>query len=104
MLSVAAVAVTDSNEANLGTMRGRIVDNSNQVLPGATVMIENLHTGVVSDANGFYTIPNLKPGVYTVKVSYVGYQPTTAKLTISAEKTEVKDFVLSEEWSLRALR
>ena len=74
MLSVAAVAVTDSNEANLGTMRGRIVDNSNQVLPGATVMIESLHTGVVSDANGFYTIPNLKPGVYTVKVSYVGYQ------------------------------
>ena len=49
MLSVAAVAVTDSNEANLGTMRGRIVDNSNQVLPGATVMIESLHTGVVSN-------------------------------------------------------
>ena len=103
MLSVAAVAVTDSNEANLGTMRGRIVDNSNQVLPGATVMIENLHTGVVSDANGFYTIPNLKPGVYTVKVSYVGYQPTTAKLTISAEKTEVKDFVLSEGMELKGV-
>lgn len=103
MLSVAAVAVTDSNEANLGTMRGRIVDNSNQVLPGATVMIESLHTGVVSDANGFYTIPNLKPGVYTVKVSYVGYQPTTAKLTISAEKTEVKDFVLSEGMELKGV-
>ena len=66
-------------------------------------MIESLHTGVVSDANGFYTIPNLKPGVYTVKVSYVGYQPTTAKLTISAEKTEVKDFVLSEGMELKGV-
>ena len=35
--------------------------------------IEKLHTGVTSDVNGFYTFPNLDPGTYTVKVSYVGY-------------------------------
>lgn len=103
MLSASLSAVPDSNVAALGTMRGRVVDSGNQVLPGATVTIDGLHTGVVSDANGFYTITNLKPGVYTVKVTYVGYEPVTAKLTVQPEKTEVKDFVLSEGVELKGV-
>lgn len=94
MLGVTALADPDSNETASGVMRGRIVDAQNQVLPGATVMIESLHTGVVSDVNGYYTLTNLKPGTYTVKVSYVGYQPKTMQLTISSERTAVQDFVL----------
>lgn len=103
MMAVAVVAAPDPTEARLGTMRGRIVDTDNQVLPGATVMIESLHTGVVSDVNGFYTISNLKPGTYTVKVSYVGYQPMEAKMTVSADRTEVKDFTLSEGMELKGV-
>lgn len=44
-------------------IHGRIVDSGRQVLPGASVFVEKLHTGVVSDINGFYTLPNLRPGV-----------------------------------------
>ena len=58
----------------MGTITGRITDADRQVLPGATIMIEELHTGVTSDVNGFYTLANLKPGTYKVKVSYVGYE------------------------------
>ncbi len=96
MLGATAFAAPDSNEAAFGVMRGRIVDAQNQVLPGATVMIESLHTGVVSDVNGYYTLTNLKPGTYIVKVSYVGYQPKTMKLTVTPENTAVQDFVLSD--------
>lgn len=96
VLSASAFAVPDSNEAALGVMRGRIVDAQNQVLPGATVMIESLHTGVVSDVNGYYTLTNLKPGTYIVKVTYVGYQPKTMKLTVQPDKTAVQDFVLTD--------
>ena len=84
-------------------MRGRVVDTQNQVLPGATVMIESLHTGVVSDVNGYYTLANLKPGTYVVKVSYVGYEPKTMKLTISPDKTAVHDFVLSDGVELQGI-
>lgn len=59
-------------------------------------MIESLHTGVVSDVNGYYTLANLKPGTYKVKVTYVGYEPKTITLTVSPDKTEVHDFVLSD--------
>lgn len=102
-MSATAFAAPDSNEAALGVMRGRVVDTQNQVLPGATVMIESLHTGVVSDINGYYTLANLKPGTYIVKVSYVGYEPKTMKLTISPDKTAVQDFVLSDGVELQGI-
>ena len=64
--------------------------------PGASIYIEKLHTGVTSDVNGFYTFPNLDPGTYTVKVSYVGYSPVELKITIPAGRTLEKDVVLNE--------
>ena len=75
LLFAAASNTTMADEkANIvkqGTVRGRIIDVTKQTLPGASIYIEKLHTGVTSDVNGFYTFPNLDPGTYTVKVSYV---------------------------------
>ena len=84
------------NAAKQGTIRGRIVDTSKQILPGASIYIEKLHTGVTSDVNGYYTFANLTPGTYTVKVSYVGYSPVEMKITIPAGRTLEKDVVLNE--------
>lgn len=95
-MSLCINAAPDSKDVAFGTVRGRIVDTENHVLPGATVMIENLKTGVVSDINGYYTVHNLAPGTYTVKVSYVGYAPKTAVMTVAPDKTAVLDFVLTE--------
>ena len=91
LLFAAASNTTMADEkANIvkqGTVRGRIIDVTKQTLPGASIYIEKLHTGVTSDVNGFYTFPNLDPGTYTVKVSYVGYSPVELKITIPAGRT-----------------
>lgn len=79
-----------------GTVRGRIVDGSKQILPGASIYVDKLHTGVTSDINGFYTLPNLDPGTYTLKVSYVGYDPVLINITIPEGKTLEKDVVMKE--------
>ena len=70
-----------------GTISGRVIDNAQQTLPGASIYIEKLHTGVVSDIDGFYSLPNLEPGEYIVKVTYVGYEPIEMKLTVPEGKT-----------------
>lgn len=97
-MGVSGVSLADekANETKQGTIRGRIVDASKQILPGASVYIEKLHTGVTSDVNGFYTFSNLDPGTYTVKVTYVGYTPVEMKITIPEGKTLDKDVVLNE--------
>lgn len=85
-------AMTCSAEVNenpeMGNIRGRITDTEKQALPGATVMIEDLHTGVTSDINGYYSLPNLKPGTYKVKITYVGYSPKTYTIKVGKKSIE----------------
>lgn len=94
--NLAAMADKKANDTKQGTVRGRIIDNAHQTLPGASIYIEKLHTGVTSDINGFYTFANIAPGTYKVKVSYVGYSPVELTITIPAGRTLERDVVLNE--------
>ncbi len=104
LFSIAATPLwADGNDAvsSKGTIRGRIIDNAKQTLPGASIYIENLHTGVTSDVNGFYTFPNLNPGTYKVKVSYIGYSPVEMTITIPKGETVEKDVIMNEGLELQ---
>jgi hypothetical protein len=58
-------------------LSGTVNDQSAGVLPGVTIETKNLDTGqtrtVVTDGNGFFTIPGLPPGRYEVKASLPGF-------------------------------
>ncbi len=101
-LSVQAAEVVP--EASLGAVRGRVVDASKEVLPSASVFIESLHTGVVSDVNGFYNLSNLRPGTYRVTVSYVGYAPVTTTVTITGGGAVERDIVMNEGMELKEVK
>jgi hypothetical protein len=59
------------------TLTGTITDPSGGVVVGATISTRNLATGITrevkSDSAGLYTIPNLVPGDYEVRVSATGF-------------------------------
>ena len=95
------LANVNVNELKHGTIKGRILDTSNQTLPGATIYIDSLHTGVVSDINGFYTLTNIAPGTYKVKVSYVGNSPVEMTITVPEGKTVESDVMLNDGVKLR---
>lgn len=66
------------------SVTGYIRDASNgEDLIGATVYIDQLKTGAVTNAYGYYAI-NVKPGFYTLTVSFIGYN--TQKFTLSVDK------------------
>ena len=92
------------NDLRPGTVKGRIMDTERQTLPGASVYIENLRTGVISDVNGFYMLPNLNPGTYTLKVSYVGYSPVEMQITVPEGKTLERDVVMNEGLELKEVQ
>ena len=60
-----------------GTIQGRVVDTSGGAIPGATVEVLNLATGVVTltttNAEGSYRVPFLIPGTYRVTVHLEGF-------------------------------
>ncbi|MGH7341790.1 MAG: carboxypeptidase regulatory-like domain-containing protein, partial [Candidatus Rokuibacteriota bacterium] len=62
------------------TMSGTIKDETGGVLPGVDVVIGNLDTGVtrsvVTDENGYYTVPGLAPGRYEARAMLQGFATT----------------------------
>jgi len=58
-----------------GTLTGVIADKSTKEgLIGATVLLIGTYKGASTDFNGKYSITGIKPGDYSIRVSYVGYK------------------------------
>src|SRR5207253_11002369 len=60
-----------------GDFHGTVIDSTGAVVPGATVEVTNLATGLTRNASanqaGFYTITQLPPGQYSVTASKTGF-------------------------------
>src|SRR6204780_4780372 len=90
-----AVAQGETTSAIVGQVR----DTTNAVVPGATVAIANLETGLrrtaKTDDAGRFNFPQLKPGVYSVKAEAQGFESQQNGNVISGlgEKQTV-DFTL----------
>ena len=83
-----------------GLITGTITDSSGAVMPGAQVQLTNQATGVqrnaVTDSSGYYSVPELQPGVYDVSVSRDGF--ATQKLSnvhLEVNQSEALNFRMS---------
>ncbi|MGE5406293.1 MAG: TonB-dependent receptor [Methanosarcina sp.] len=63
-------------------IRGQVTDENDEALAGAGISIENTNLGTISDKEGMYSFSGLKDGVYSLKVSFVGYQPMTYEVRL----------------------
>src|SRR5215468_7253031 len=84
---------------SLGTISGRVLDQSGIVVPGATVSIKNDLSGAVttasSDAMGRFSVPGLPVGTYTVDVALPGFQTARSSgLLLTASGLENVDIAL----------
>ncbi|WAC13112.1 TonB-dependent receptor [Dyadobacter pollutisoli] len=73
---------------------GRIIDDNNLSLPGATIKIEELSRGTVSDQNGNYTLIDVPNGVYNLTVTYIGYGVSKQKVAVAGRNVKT-DFKLN---------
>lgn len=63
---------------NIGSLNGRILDiQSQQPLPGATVLLEGTGIGVVTDDEGYFIINDIPSKSYNIVASFLGYQNET---------------------------
>lgn len=66
------------------TITGKVTDNENLPLPGATVIVKGTQTSTVTDIDGSYKLSNVKTGS-TLEFSFIGFTP----LSISASSSVV---------------
>src|SRR5438309_2250300 len=74
----AAGSTAASAQETTGTITGVVKDQSGGVIPGATVTVRNVATGVstifVTDTTGVYVATNLPVGAYEVSVALAGFK------------------------------
>lgn len=79
-----ALAKRTRIDEKTGIVKGIIKDETGTPLYGASVLIKELKIGCATDTKGNYLIKNIRPGDYTLEVSFVGYEKTARKIKVVA--------------------
>ena len=82
-LVVLLLAAAPAAAQNTGTISGTIIDNTGQVVPGATLTLSNESTfatrTMTSGSRGEFAFRAIEPGSYTVKVELTGFRTMQLK-------------------------
>ncbi len=71
-----------------GTVKGVIKDaNSHETLVGASIVVAGTQTGITTDLDGSFSL-KVPTGKHTLKISFVGYQPTEVSVSLSQGETK----------------
>ena len=63
------------SHAQMGNLKGKLTDESTgENLVGAYVRVVGTYGAAISEADGTFVIKNIKPGRYSVNISFIGYQ------------------------------
>lgn len=71
-------------------VEGILTDENGKPIVGANVILKESSQGSASDVDGRYLIDQVKPGQYTLIVSYVGYEEVNKKISVAAGTSSVQ--------------
>ena len=81
-----------------GALGGRITDPSGAVIPGVSVVMRNLATGIDQTAEtnhvGLYRFPVVMPGTYSITASLKGFRDVQALVQVRVGNTTSQDIAL----------
>ncbi|TPN87612.1 TonB-dependent receptor [Aquimarina algicola] len=85
------------------TITGKVVDNNNQPIPGANIVLEGERVGTVTDFDGLFSLTVEKEPPFAISVSSIGFESSSVtvasaneQLTITLkEGTELDEVIVS---------
>src|SRR5260370_5172455 len=91
--------VVQAQSAASATITGRVTDPQGAVVANATVTARNVSTGVehtsTTTGSGFYTIPNVPPGAYEVRIAAAGFAKGVSKVELQVGDQRDVNFQLT---------
>ena len=73
--------------ATAQSIKGKLIDNENSPLKGATITVKENSVSALSDEAGLFLLTGLNPGKQTILISYVGLAATDIKATLKVGDT-----------------
>jgi len=85
-----------AGSASAATLSGFVTDADNgEALSLASVVVEGLQLGAVSNSSGYYAVQQVPSGLHVVSTSHIGYQTQRDTLRFSADEAVRLDVVLT---------
>ncbi len=92
----AGMAIQAAESPETGLLKGRILDDEKNPLPGAVVILDDNSRSAITDVDGFYSFTGLPAGNHRVKVTYIGYLPSDKVVSLTDGST-TQNFVMSDK-------
>ncbi|MCF8448213.1 MAG: TonB-dependent receptor [Bacteroidia bacterium] len=91
-------------QKNTQNIRGIVSDKLSQTpLIGAVLQIGSIQKGTTTDTLGKYTLSNIPPDRYEIKISYIGYKSITIpNVVVTSGKEVILDIAMEEAFSQMA--
>jgi len=83
--------------AQKNLLKGKIMDEKQQPVQGASIFLEGTVRGVQSDLQGKYELKDFPKGSYTLIVSLIGFETLTKEFTIETGESQELNFTLKEQ-------
>ena len=90
-----AIAGFGQNNSCPHTLMGEVKTKEGELLIGATIFIEELGEGMVTDEKGLFQRERICKGKYTLTIHFVGYKPT--QVSVSIPFSRILPIILEED-------
>jgi outer membrane receptor for ferrienterochelin and colicin len=99
LLSLAGFLIATVSVAQTGSIKGKITDSkTGEEIIGANVSIQGTTIGDATDLEGNYNITNLKPGTYSLVVTFVTYKThTIPDVVVEGGKVTTVNIIMQED-------
>jgi len=98
---LALIPTLSFSQNNTQNIRGVITDKLSQTqLAGVVIQISSIQKGATTDTLGKYTIPNVPPDRYEIKITCLGYKTITIpNVIVTSGKEVILDIAMEESFS-----
>jgi iron complex outermembrane recepter protein len=79
-----------------GRIQGTVITIDGKPVAWVTVHVKNTGVSVITDEKGFFILKNLRPGNYTLVISYSGSETSEKTITVTDDRTTKTEFTLQQ--------
>lgn len=93
LITTSLAASSQNRTVSDANITGHVIDAENgDHIPGCLVKILDTNLATMTDASGHYVFRDLKPGVYTLEVSFMGYSTMKKNADVKSSQTVELNF------------
>jgi TonB-dependent receptor len=94
LLTICLSLFSLQTKAQTGNLTGILTDQEGLYVPGANILIVDLHKGAISDFDGKFTVLAIPAGTHQLKISYLGYKDIIKEIEIKEGETLKVNYIL----------